>query len=93
MEGFFIPPGCTGLRLPLDELMAGIEDGKYPVFNALYTGGIAGLYQVALEHGFSENKKGYVSKCNLCFHIRNYLACQEFAELDEDFYRESLNIA
>lgn len=89
MEGFFIPPGCTGLRLPLAQTIAGIENGRYPVFEALYLGGIAALYQLALQWGFSENEKGYPSKCNFCFHIRKHLAFYGFPELDEDFYKEA----
>ena len=90
LDAYFIPPGCTGLRLPLDELLEGTEEGRYPVFEALYSSGISGLYQFAQKHGFNEDKNGYVSKCNLCFHIRKFLAPQGFPELDEDFYTESL---
>jgi hypothetical protein len=90
LEGFFIPPGCTGLRLPLEEALSGIEHDKYPIFQALYSGGISSLYQISLDHGFSPDEKGYPSKCNLCFHIRSFLAPQGFAELDPDFYIESL---
>jgi hypothetical protein len=89
LEAYFIPPGCTGLRLPLGELLTGIE-GSYPVFEALYSGGIAALFELASHHGFLPDKKGYVSKCNLCFHIRKYLASRGFSELDEDFYAEAL---
>ena len=90
LESFFIPPRCTGLRLPLGELLSGTEQDKYPVFQALYSTGIAGLYRFALEHGFAPDKNGYSSKCNLCFHIRRSLAGRGFAELDTDFYEESL---
>ena len=89
-DGFFIPPGCTGLRLPLDELTAGTEQGKFPVFEALYTGGITALYRLALEHGFIQDPGGYSSKCSLCFYIRSFLAPLGFLELDENFYSESL---
>ena len=90
LDAYFIPPGCTGLRLPLEELLEGTERGRYPVYEALNSNGISGLYNFALKRGFSEDKKGYPSKCNLCFHIRKFLAPQGFAELDEDFYSESL---
>jgi hypothetical protein len=90
LEGFFIPPGCTGLRLPLGELLDGTEEGKYPIFETLYSRGITGLYHFARQYGFSESEKGYSSKCNLCFHIREFLGPKGFAELDEDFYVEAL---
>ena len=90
MEGFFIPPGCTGIRLPLEETLTGLEKGRYPTFEALYTGGIAALYDLAIQHGFTANENGYPSKCNLCFHIRHYLSSRNFAELDEDFYIQAL---
>jgi hypothetical protein len=90
-DGCFIPPGCTGLRLPLGELVEGIPEGAYPVFEALYRRGLAGLLALARERGFNEDGRGYVSKCALCFHLRRGLAEQGFAELDADYYRESLS--
>ena len=90
LEGNFIPPGCTGIYLPLKEVLEGIKPGHYPVFESLYTDGITGLYRFALQYGFSEDEEGYPSKCNLCFRVREFLASRGFTELDEDFYRESL---
>jgi hypothetical protein len=90
MDAYFIPPGCTGRRLPLDELLAGVESSSYPVFEALYIGGIAALFELAGQHGFLPDKDGYVSKCNLCFHIRKYLASRGFSELDEVYYAEAM---
>jgi len=94
LDGFFIPPGCTGLRLPLEELLEGAETGKYPVFEALYKGGIKALYELALKQGFSADKT-FASKCNLCFYLREYLSTRGYAkmhlaELDDDFYRQAL---
>ena len=97
MEGFFIPPGCTGLRLPLSELLEGIPQGRYPVYEALCENGLASLFEFACTRGFVPGKTGYASRCNLCFYIRRFLACgnparpkQEFAELDREHYEESL---
>jgi hypothetical protein len=90
LKGYFIPPGCTGLLLPLAEVVDGIPEGKYPVFEALYSGGLAELLRLAVSHGFTEKKEGYPSKCNLCFHIRHYLTRHNFAELDREYYGESL---
>ena len=95
LNGYFIPPGCTGIRIPLTEAIAGIQKGKYPVFEALYDGGISGLMEFALKHGFSaENaepkNQGYPSKCNLCFYIRKFLSEKDFVELDKEHYRQAL---
>jgi hypothetical protein len=89
-EGFFIPPGCTGIRLPLEEVVDGIPGGKYPVFEALYQGGIGALWDLARRCGFVPGPGGYPSKCGLCFRLRHYLASRDFAELDGNHYRESL---
>jgi len=88
LAGYFIPPNCTGLRLPLSELLEGIDEDRYPVYAALYNRGIAGL--VELAKGFKEDERGYASKCNLCFHLRRYLAEAGYAELDREHYAESL---
>jgi hypothetical protein len=73
LEGWFIPPGCTGLRLPLAEAVDGIPPGKYPLFEALYEGGVAALLDLAAEWGFVP-EQSYPSRCNLCFHIRAFLS-------------------
>jgi hypothetical protein len=88
-EGNFIPPGCTGLRLPLKEAVEGIPPGKYPLFEALYEGGVPALLDLARVRGFVP-EANYASRCNLCFHIRAFFAGEGFAELDENYYEESL---
>jgi hypothetical protein len=88
-EAFFIPPGCTGIRLPLAEVLEGIPGGKYPAFEALYRGGIGALWDLARRYGFVP-ESGCPSKCGLCFRLRHYLAAYDFAELDGNHYAESL---
>ncbi|MDR0444123.1 MAG: radical SAM protein [Treponema sp.] len=90
MEGYYSPPGCTGLRLPLAEVVNGISEGAYPAFEALYHRGLAGLLDLAHDTGFVEDDAGYTSKCALCFHVRRHLAVQGFAELDLNHYEEAL---
>jgi len=90
MNAFFIPPGCTGLRFPLSEAIDGITEGKFPVFDALFNGGVSTLFKLSIKHGFSPNNAGYPSKCNLCFDIRNFLSDKNFLELDENHYTQSL---
>ncbi|GHT96976.1 radical SAM protein [Spirochaetia bacterium] len=91
-DGFFIPSGCTGLRLPLAEVVNTdtVPPGTYPVFEALYKGGIRELRALARQYEFTERESGYASKCNMCFHIRAFLSKHGFAELDEEHYAESL---
>ena len=90
MNAYFIPPGCTGIRIPLSEAVEGILEDAYPVFQALYNGGVSALLEFARQSGFSPNEAGYPSKCNLCFHIRRFLAEKGCPELDRDHYEEAL---
>jgi organic radical activating enzyme len=85
-DAYFIPPGCTGILIPLSEAVYGISAGKYPAFEALYHGGISSLFKLAIQHGFSPDNAGYPSKCNLCFFIRQFLCDKGFPELDGDHY-------
>ena len=91
LNGKFIPPGCTGIAIPLEDVVRGIPDGKYPVFDALLSGGTAELLRYARARGFSENSHGYTSNCAMCFHIRRWFCEQnECPELDPEHYIESL---
>jgi len=90
MDCHFIPPRCTGIRIPLREAAFGIPGGKYPAFEALYHGGLSALLELALRQGFSPDVGGYTSKCNLCFFIRGFLCEKGFAELDGEHYLEAL---
>ena len=87
----YIPPGCTGIVIPLEEAVRGIPQGKYPVLEALLSGGSAGLLRYARSLGFEADEGGYASGCNLCFHIRRWL-CENAPspELDPEHYRESM---
>jgi hypothetical protein len=90
LYGYFIPPGCTGIRIPLAEAVRGIPQGKYRAFEALYEGGPARLFELALSLGFAENPRGYASRCGLCFHLRHFLCGHSFPELPREHYEESL---
>jgi hypothetical protein len=91
LSGNFIPPGCTGIAIPLQEAIRGIPESKYPVFEALLTSGTYGLLEYARGKGFVEDREGYTSKCALCFYIRHWL-CENAPspELDAEHYMESL---
>jgi len=87
----FIPPGCTGLRIPLEEAVCGIPEDKYSVFETLYNGGVSALLELAKQFGFIPDATGYSSKCNLCFHIRCFLSKRDFPELDQNHYEEAVS--
>ena len=91
MYNQFIPPGCTGLLLPMAEVVNGIEPGKYPVYESLYRGGVRSLYLLSLDYGFVANEEGYTSSCVLCFFIRKFLSEKDiFAELCTRHYVEAM---
>jgi len=91
MYNQFIPPGCTGLILPMGEVIRGIAPKKYPVYEALYQGGVVALYNLARPLGFIPDKAGYTSRCALCFFIRKFLSEKAiFAELCAKHYIEAL---
>ena len=91
MYGRYVPPGCTGFAIPLEEAVHGIPDGKYPVYEALLSGGTEYLLEFAASKGFIADDSGYPSTCNLCFHIRHWL-CENAPspELDPEHYIEAL---
>jgi len=91
MYGKFIPPGCTGIAIPLDEAIEGIPSGKYPAFEALFTSGVKGLLAFAQGKGF-EPETEYTSSCALCFYIRKWLSENDNCpELDREHYVASLD--
>jgi hypothetical protein len=89
--GNFIPPGCTGIIIPLREVVGGIPAGKYPAFEALYRGGNAALLELAEEKGFTPDPDGYTSECAMCFYLRRFLAADgSCPELDPEHYEAAL---
>ena len=90
LYGNFIPPGCTGIAIPLKEAVHGVPDGKYPAFEALLNGGIAGLVDFAGKKGFRPDDE-YTSSCALCFYTRKWLSeNSDCPELDPEHYVASL---
>ena len=91
MYNRFLPPGCTGIAIPMEDAVRGIPAGKYPVFDALLHGGVSALYELAKGHGFVPDAGGYASGCAVCFFMCKYLSeAGKFAELDPEHYAESL---
>ena len=91
LYGNFIPPGCTGIALPLYEVLNGIPIDKYPAFRALTSGGLAELVGFAEEMGFSPEEE-YTSSCVLCFYTRQWLSENaDCPELDPKHYEAALS--
>ncbi len=90
--GNYIPGLCSGLLIECCDLGNELNEEKYPLLAILSRSGISGLYESATkEYGFQPFAE-YVSKCELCQHIRGYLASKRRtagADLGyEQFYRE-----
>lgn len=69
-----IPSGCPGIGIELGDYIHGkISPDKYPVAYRLLTGGTQALLAYAREKGFEEDKKGYITTCELCFAMRAWL--------------------
>jgi len=71
--GRYIPPGCTGMGILLDDLGNELDPANYPVLSRLYSHGLDSLLAYAQKLGYQFSADGYVSKCELCFDIRKYL--------------------
>ncbi|MBN1201783.1 MAG: hypothetical protein JXJ20_08010 [Anaerolineae bacterium] len=95
--GNFMPGYCGGLSLgnwlELDELLEeGINLDERPVLAFLIADDIQGLLHFAQDLGYEESDDGYLSKCDLCTHIRKYLIStdQDFPELSPRQFYEHL---
>jgi hypothetical protein len=75
--GRYIPPGCTGMGVLLEDLSKPLDVKKYPNLSRLLSGGTAGLLSYARSLGYSEPPEGYVSMCDVCFQIRKFLHLNE----------------
>ncbi len=84
LDGNYVPGLCAGLAIAMDDLGAPLDPGRYPLITALHGDGVRGLYTLAeRDHGFVARRRGYLSRCDLCDHIRSHLARASagFAEL------------
>lgn len=74
LYGNIVPPGCPGISADAEDFICmNFPEEKYPVLSRLVNGGIDSLYSYACENGFVADKKGYPSRCSLCFAMRAYL--------------------
>ena len=71
--GNYIPGLSSGLAIERDDLGSPIDTAKYPFLTLLFSEGIGAFYQLA-QHDFGfQAREGYISKCELCLHIRQFL--------------------
>lgn len=71
--GRYIPPGCTGMGILIEDIGKELDPTKYPVMSRLFEGGVECLLEYVQEYGYQLAPDGYVSKCELCFDIRKFL--------------------
>ena len=90
MYANYIPPGCTGIKIPLSDAVNGFPRRKYPVIDALLHSGAAGLYDYVKPLGFTSDLAGYTSNCAMCFFMRHWLSVNvPHNELDAEHYEAS----
>jgi hypothetical protein len=81
LYGNYVPGLCAGLAIRAEDLGEPLDPDRYPLLVLLYDRGIQGLHDLATrEHGFEPRERGYISKCDLCDHIRRHLARQKLYE-------------
>jgi hypothetical protein len=90
----YIPGLCSGIQIHYRDLdrRKPISNVDYPFLHVLYTQGISGFYQIAVEKfGFTPKEK-YASKCHLCLDIRRFLVIEKGLEINvfgpKGFYEE-----
>jgi len=75
--GRYIPPGCTGMGILLEDVGKELDPASYPVLSRLFGQGLDGLLQYAQGLGYRLDPGGYVSKCELCFELRKHLVSSD----------------
>jgi organic radical activating enzyme len=91
--GNFVAGYCGGISLghwkDLEELLnVGIDLNEHPVLRFLVAEDVKGLLDFAKDLGYRETPGGYLSKCDLCLDLREYLVSRgNFTELSpKEFY-------
>ncbi|MCL2707878.1 MAG: hypothetical protein FWF03_02050 [Defluviitaleaceae bacterium] len=70
--GRYIPPGCTGIGVLLEDFNGPLDAKRYPTLTRLLAGGTALLYEYALGLGFADGGD-FVSECDVCFKVKQFL--------------------
>lgn len=71
--GNYIPGLCSGLSIEMGDLGENLQTDKYPFLSSLMEQGINGLFDIACEKYDFKTENKYVSKCDLCTDIREFL--------------------
>jgi hypothetical protein len=77
LYGNYIPGLCTGLALDLDDLAEPTDRQRYPLLDLLCSGGINALFEEAVTHYGFAPRQTYITKCDLCQHIRSFLVLEK----------------
>jgi hypothetical protein len=88
-EGNLFTGCCAGIvSATVEDLHPSISSETHPVFSILCTEGPFGLMETAgKEYGFKPRHEGYVSKCDLCLHVREHLSgTGKFPELQPTYF-------
>ncbi len=88
--GSYIPGLCSGFSVSLEDIGTPLGEESYPFINLLYKEGVGSFLKMAeKEYGFTPGDT-YISKCHLCFDIRQYLVMNKNIKshelMPEDFY-------
>ena len=76
LYGDFIPTHCPGFGIAWHHLGGNIDPAIAPALTTLYAEGPTALYHRARPLGFIPRQEGYISPCDLCDHLRTFLAVQ-----------------
>ncbi len=77
LYGNYIPGLCTGLALDPDDLAEPTDRQNYPLLELLCTGGSNALFNMAVKKFGYAPRQTYISKCDLCLHIRSFMVIEK----------------
>lgn len=83
LYGNYIPGLCSGLAIKIEDLNKTLSESDYPILTILHKEGIAGLLKLAQEEYGFKAATHYLSKCHLCYAIREYLVLETNFESHE----------
>jgi MoaA/NifB/PqqE/SkfB family radical SAM enzyme len=79
-HGNIFPSTCSGIILgnakkqPLSNIHETFEYRDHPLLLTLVEKGPLPLLEEAIQHGFSDDPRGYATKCHLCFAARTFFS-------------------
>ena len=76
LYGNYIPGLCSGLTIRCEDVGTSLLPTEYPFLTTLYRNGIAAFLDLATEEYGYKPLREYLSKCDLCFDIRQHLVMQ-----------------